>query len=83
MTYLMGVILYTGAACVSPITTTDRTTIVGKTPCAEVIRYSSANPYKIVQEPNVVSVGKPRASSAKALAKPAHAKKKFKKKRRR
>ena len=75
--HILAVVIYTGAACVSPLEAAPNATVVGKTPCAEIIRYSSANPYKIVQEPNVVSEAKPRVAAKHAPAK------KGKKKRRR
>jgi hypothetical protein len=83
MTYLMGVILYTGAACISPVTTTDQATVVSKTPCAEVVNVISGNPFKVVQEQNVVSLAQPKivkAATKKATKKPT--KKKRKKRRR-
>lgn len=36
MTKLLGIIIYTGAACVSPIEPMAGGTVVHKTPCAEI-----------------------------------------------
>jgi hypothetical protein len=82
MTYLMGVILYTGAACVSPLESVGNVTTVEKVPCAEIVRYSSANPFKMVQEPNVVSLGEPKAVPKYTYTKTAKKKPRKKKRRR-
>ena len=49
MTKLLGLIIYTGAACVSPIEPMADGTVAYKTPCAEIVQVQSANPYKIAQ----------------------------------
>lgn len=63
MTKLLGLIIYTGAACVSPIEPMADGTVAYKTPCAEIVQVQSANPYKIAQQPNVITqaAAKPKA----------------------
>ena len=80
MTKLIGIIIYTGAACVSPIEPMAGGTVAYKTPCAEIVQVQSANPYKIAQQPNVITAAaaKPKAVK-KAVEK---AKRKATKKRR-
>lgn len=53
---LLGIIFFTGAECVSPIRTSGSETFVSQVPCATPIYAPVGNPFKIVQEPNTVSV---------------------------
>jgi hypothetical protein len=80
MSKLVGIIMYTGAACVSPIEPMAGGTLVYRTPCAQIVQVQSANPYKIAQQPNVITAAaaKPKAVK-KAVEK---AKRKATKKRR-
>ncbi len=80
MSKLVGIIIYSGAACVSPIKPMAGGTVAYKTPCARIVQVQSGNPYKIVQQPNVITAAaaKPKAVK-KAVAK---AKRKATKKRR-
>ena len=55
MTALLAIIISTGAACVSPVTHEPGGMTVQKVPCAEIVQVQSANPYKIAQEPNVIT----------------------------
>jgi len=63
MTALLAIIISTGAACVSPVTHEPGGMTVQKVPCAEIVQVQSANPYKIAQEPNVITAAaaKPKA----------------------
>lgn len=80
MTKLIGIIIYSGAACVSPIEPMAGGTVAYKTPCAEIVQVQSANPYKIAQEPNVITAA---AAKPKAVKKAVErAKRKATKKRR-
>lgn len=80
MTALLAIIISTGAACVSPVTHEPGGMTVQKVPCAEIVQLRSANPFKVVQEPNVITAAaaKPKAVK-KAVQK---AKRKATKKRR-
>lgn len=73
MTKLLGIIIYTGAACISPIEPMADGTRAYKTPCAEIVQWQTGNPYKVVQEPNVIT---------RAAAKPTAVKKAVEKARR-
>lgn len=80
MTKLIAIVMYTGAACVSPIESTADGTVAYKTPCAEIVQVQSGNPYKIVQQPNVITAA---AAKPKAIKKAVEkAKRKATKKRR-
>ena len=80
MSKLVGIIIYSGAACVSPIEPMAGGTVAYKTPCAEIVQVQSANPYKIAQQPNVITAA---AAKPKAVKKTAEqAKRKATKKRR-
>lgn len=61
------VIILFGAACVSPVTPVENGTVVEKVPCAKVI-YLDANPYKVAQEQNAITVApqQPKAKARKA-----------------
>ena len=63
MSKLVGIIIYSGAACVSPIEPMAGGTVAYKTPCAEIVQMQSANPYKIAQQSNVITAAaaKPKA----------------------
>lgn len=61
MNGVLAVVILTSASCVSPVEQSDalKVTVVGKVPCAVVIRNPVTNPFKIVQEPNVISAAAP------------------------
>lgn len=64
------VIFFFGASCISPITPVDGGTVVEKVPCAEVVYLPAANPYKITQEQNAITVAPqqpPRVKKASRL----------------
>lgn len=71
------VIFLLGAACVSPAESVPGGTVLHQVPCATLVYMPVANPYKITQQPNVVSV------APKATAKKAKPRKKWKKRKRR
>lgn len=50
------IIFYSGTACVSPATYGPGYTELQKVPCFEVVWVPSANPFKVTQEANVISV---------------------------
>lgn len=57
MNGILAVVILTGSTCISPVEQSDalKVTVVGKVPCAVVFRNPVTNPFKIVQEPNVIS----------------------------
>lgn len=61
MNTILAVVVLTGASCISPVEQSDalQMTVVGKVPCAVVIRNPVANPYKVAQEPNGISAAAP------------------------
>lgn len=61
MTAVIALVILTGAACSSPVEQAERTTVAYQVPCALVIREPTANPFKIAQASNAVSVDKPKA----------------------
>jgi hypothetical protein len=64
MNHILAIIITTGAACVSPLTADPGGVTVEKVECAKIVQYHSANPFKAVQQPNVVSVAKPKLVKA-------------------
>lgn len=84
MTALLAIIISTGAACVSPVTIEPGGMTVQKVPCAQVVQLRSANPFKVVQEPNIITEAatKPKAVK-KAVEKARRKAKKSKRKARR
>lgn len=56
MNQIIAIVMLSGAGCVSQFETTAQTTEVYRTPCALVIREPVANPFKIAQQPNQVSM---------------------------
>lgn len=56
MTTVIALVILTGAACSSPVEQADRVTVAYQVPCAIVIREPSANPFKVAQQPNSISV---------------------------
>lgn len=77
MSAVIALVILTGAACSSPVEQAPRETIAHQVPCAIVIRERSANPFKIVQQPNEIT---PAATSVKTKAKPKYTYKTKKKK---
>ena len=71
-------IFYSGAACISPATSGPGFTELQKVPCFELAWVPSANPYKITQEQNVISMSAPKATVKKTKPR-----KKWKKRKRR
>lgn len=61
MNGILAVVILTSASCVSPVEQSNalKVTVVGKVPCAVVIRNPVANPFKVAQEPNVISAAAP------------------------
>lgn len=59
MNDVLAVIFLSGPLCASPADLGPSTVEVYRVPCATVIRGISANPYKIVQTENIISVGHP------------------------
>ena len=57
MNSILAVVILTGASCISPVEQSDalKVTVVGKVPCAVVIRNPVANPYKVAQAPNTIT----------------------------
>jgi hypothetical protein len=84
MSTLLAIIISTGAACVSPVAYEPGGMTVQKVPCARIVQYHSANPFKVVQEPNVITAAaaKPKAVK-KAVQKAQRKAKKSKRKARR
>ena len=78
MTNILAIVILSGASCISPVENSDvlRMTVVGKVPCAVVIREPVANPFKAAQAPNTIT---PAAASKPPTFK--YPKKKSKKKR--
>ena len=68
---LIDIVLFTGAACISPIDEHPQVTVAYKTPCAEVIYLPVANPFKVAQEQNVITVITPKKTSRLCGAKTA------------
>lgn len=58
MNAVVALVILTGAGCQSLIDTQPGITIAYKVPCAIVLREQSANPFKIVQQPNVITQAK-------------------------
>lgn len=50
------IIFYSGTACISPAVQGDGFTELKKVPCFEVMWVPSANPFKVTQEANVISL---------------------------
>lgn len=50
------VVFLFGAACVSPADHVPHGIVLHKTPCAEVIYMPIGNPYKLVQEQNIITI---------------------------
>lgn len=59
MSQLLGIVFFTGAVCISPVDVVERQTIVHRVPCAEPVRAPLANPFKLAQEQNVVTLPPP------------------------
>lgn len=78
MTNILAIVILSGASCISPVEQSDalKVTVVGKVPCAVVIREPVANPFKAAQTANTIT---PAAATAPPIKKVA--KKKTKKKR--
>lgn len=55
MSAVVALVILSGAACSSPVEQAPRETIAHQVPCAIVIRERSANPFKIVQQPNTIT----------------------------
>ena len=57
MTNILAIVILSGASCISPVEQSDalKVTVVGKVPCAVVIREPVANPFKAAQEPNTIT----------------------------
>ena len=83
MTPILGIVMLTGASCVSPVERSDvlNMTVVGKVPCAVVIRQPVGNPFKAAQEANAPAAVTPAAGKVTAFKYPPK-KKKVRKKRR-
>lgn len=67
MSAVVALVILSGAACSSPVEQAPRETIAHQVPCAIVIRERSANPFKIVQQPNTIT---PAAAPVKTKAAP-------------
>jgi hypothetical protein len=78
MTNILAIVILSGASCISPVENSDvlKMTVVGKVPCAVVIREPVANPFKATQQPNTIT---PAAATKPPAFK--YPKKKSKKKR--
>lgn len=77
MSAVVALVILSGAACSSPVEQAPRETIAHQVPCAIVIRERSANPFKIVQQPNEIT---PAAAPVKTKAAPKYTYKTKKKK---
>ena len=53
---LVDIVLLTGSMCISPVEQKPSETVAYKVPCAVLIYVPDANPFKRVQEANVVNV---------------------------
>ena len=60
MSQLLGIVIMTGAACISPVTEATNTTTVYRVQCAQPIYGPVANPFKAVQETNAIAVPPPK-----------------------
>lgn len=67
MSTIVALVILTGASCSSPVEQAPRETIAHQVPCAIVIRERSANPFKIVQQPNEIA---PAAAPVETKAAP-------------
>ena len=75
-------IFATGAECVSPSTVADRVTVIEKVQCARPVLSDSANPFKIAQEPNVISAAAAKPKAVRKAVEKAKRKAKARKKKR-
>lgn len=57
MTNILAIVILSGASCISPVEQSDvlKVTVVGKVPCAVVIREPVANPFKAAQQSNTIT----------------------------
>lgn len=68
---LVGIILLSGAECISPVSIQSKMTVAYQVPCANVVYEHVGNPFKSVQEQNVISVVPPKKASKLCGAKTA------------
>jgi hypothetical protein len=56
MSQILAIVILAGVGCVSPVEQQARATVVHQVPCAVIIRTPVANPFKVVQQRNEVSM---------------------------